>query len=64
MPTKQPFHTTISRNDVKKSPNALDLEKFRHVRFFFYLTIKLYRQFTVVKNLMVAMVFFFSLRNP
>ena len=34
MPPKQPFDITISRNDTKKSPRALHLEKFRRVRKF------------------------------
>ena len=32
IPPKQPFDITISRNDVKKSPNAVHLEKFTEVR--------------------------------
>ena len=34
MPPKQPLDITISRNDTKKSPSGLHLEKFRRVRKF------------------------------
>jgi len=34
IPPKQPFDITISRNDTKKSPSGLHLEKFRRVRKF------------------------------
>ena len=32
VPTKQPFDTTFSRNEIKKSSSALQLEIFRKVR--------------------------------